>query len=154
MGNGSTSSLSAKILSLLFFLIFAAGSIVWFVSSSISLLSEIMDHESVIEFDKGSMYMLGASITLIGILMLGVYQGFMGRSLTKKGEALFKWVFISGIAIMFVFPHMVHSYMESVIERNGYSTCDAMTYRWLMYGKYYYTDAPETCRDLVAEKGK
>jgi MFS family permease len=154
MENTMISPFLAKILSFLFFLVFAVFSVAWLASGSIFMISEVMDHGPIIEFDKGSMYMLGASIALIGILVAGICQGFMGRTLTRKGEATFKWVFISGIAIMFIFPHIVHFYIESVIERDGYSTCDKMTYRWLMYGKYYYTDTPETCRKLVLEKGK
>jgi hypothetical protein len=45
-------------------------------------------------------------------------------------------------------------YVESIVENKKHLVCEKMTYQWVFYEKYYYTDTPETCRKLVAERGK
>lgn len=153
MDNDGTSSLLVKILSFLLFLLLAVGSGIWFVSSSTSLISSIMNHESIIEFDKGSMYMLGCSIGLFAISVAAVPYVFMGKKLSEKGELLAARVMVLGVIIMFIFPHVAHYYVDNEIERGNYSTCEKATYQWLRYKKYYYTDTPETCNKLVMGKG-
>jgi hypothetical protein len=147
-------SLSTKLLSLGFFLLLTISSGTWFAISSINLISDIRYQAPVIAYDEGSMYMLGCTIGLLGVLAGGAYYVLLGRKLPKKVERILIRIMLSGVVIMFVFPHVANFYVESEIEHSKYYICEKLTYEWLLYKKYYYTDTPETCGKLVAERGK
>lgn len=154
MEENAEPSLPVKLLSLGLFLLLTISSGTWFTISAINLISDIRHQASVIAYDEGSMYMLGCTIGILGILVGGAYHVLLDRKLPKSGERILIKIILSGIVIMFVFPHVANLYVENEIGHSKYSICDKLTYEWLLYKKYYYTDTPETCRKLLAEKGK
>jgi hypothetical protein len=52
----------SRILSVVFFLSMSIGSLIWFGSSIQNLISDLINMNNVITFDKGAMYVLGAGV--------------------------------------------------------------------------------------------
>lgn len=154
MESATKPPMRTRILSFAFLLILTASFFLWFTLSSYWLVSDINNNSAAITFDKGSMYVLGGVLALLLLLFAAIYQGLFEKSLSKRFERMLTNLLIASIIIMFVFPHVVHHYVENIVERKQYHVCEQMTYQWLLYEKYYYTNTPETCRKLVVEKGK
>lgn len=154
MESGTKPPMRTRILSFAFLFILTASFFIWFAISAFWLISDIESDSAVIVFDKGVMYVLGGVLGLCGLLFAAVYQGILEKNLSKKGERVLTKLIIACVVIMFVLPHVVQHYVENIFERKTYQACEEMTYKWLFYEKYYYTDTPETCRTLIAEKGK
>lgn len=154
MESATKPPMRTRILSFAFLLILTASFFIWFAISAYGLISDIESNSTVIAFDKGVMYVLGGVLGLSGLLFAAVYQGILEKNLSKKGEQVLTRLIIVSIIIMFLFPHLVQHYVSKVVESKSYQACEEMTYQWLFYEKYYYTDTSETCRELVVLKGK
>lgn len=146
--------MQTRILSFAFLLILTVSFFVWFAISTFGLISDIESNSAVIAFDKGVIYVFGGVLGLSGLLFAAVYQGILEKKLSKKGERTLTRLIIASIVVMFVLPHIVHHYIENIADNKEYQVCEIMTYQWIFYEKYYYTDTPETCRKLALAKGK
>lgn len=145
-------SFSTRLLSVAFFAILTILSLVWFFISVTSLLSQFRLNESVIAFDKGSMYMLGVGIGLLSLTIGGLMQGIFGKVLTSKWESLFKRSLVVSIIVMVALPQLAQYSVDSYARKQHYDICNEATYKWFLYSKYYYTDNQIACNKLVKEK--
>ncbi len=152
MSGEQNPSFSIRILSVTFFSVLTISSLVWFFISVTSLLSQFYLNESVIAFDKGSMYMLGVGIGLLVLTVGGLMQGIFEKALTSKWEYLFKRSLVVSIIVMVALPQLAQYSVDSYARKQHYEICSEATYHWFLYSKYYYADSQIACNKLVKEK--
>ena len=134
------------------FFILAASSLTWFVYSGVNLGVGLYKLSPVIEFDKGSMYMLGCGIGFSFIFITGVLQGILGKNLSKKSESFLARGMIAGVVIMLTFPQIVNYVVNEIIPKDRYMICEEMSYQWMAYKKIVYTDNQSTCDALIKQE--
>ena len=142
----------ARFLSVAFFLILALSSLTWFTVSIVGFISQFIVNDSVIEFDKGAMYMLGAGLSCLLLTAGGIVQGLLGKTLTPKMLSLFTRGIVGSLILMFGFPQLTHYVVANYAQQRNYSVCSDATYRWLLYSKFYYTKNKLSCDELVRKK--
>jgi len=152
MGNDQQSSIIVRLLSVAFFLAFAVTALAWFTISITSLISQFTLNDPVVEFDKGSIYMLGGGLCCVLITAGGIMQGLLGKKLTFKLERLFTIGMAGSLILMFGVPHLTHYAVANYAQQRHYSVCSDVTYRWLLYSKIYYKKNEIVCNELVNEK--
>lgn len=154
MGNDQQSSIIVRLSSVAFFLVFAVTALAWFTISITSLISQFTLNDPVVEFDKGSIYMFGGGLCCLLITAGGIMQGLLGKKLTFKLERLFTIGIVGSLILMFGVPHLTHYAVANYTQQRHYSVCSDVTYRWLLYSKFYYTKSDIDCAELVSKKKK
>ncbi len=152
MNDVQRSPLLTRILSVALFLALALGALAWFFISVTELISKFRLGAEVVGFDKGSMYMLGCGLGLLLLSIGGVMEGILGLKLTKKMDVLFTRGIVISLMLMFAFPQLTHYLVDKYAHQQHYSICSDATYRWILYGKFYYTESKIACDKLVSEK--
>jgi len=150
--DSNTPSLLTRLSGFSFFTLLTIACFTWFIWSTFNLISQIQNGSSVITFDKGSMYMLGAGIGLAILTLGGLYQGVMRLKFSPKQEMVIRNGVVSSIIVIFVFPQVAHYSVSEIMKERNYYRCEKMSYRWLLYKKLIYTDNFRTCESLVREK--
>lgn len=145
-------SILVRLLSIGFFLVFALAALVWFALSMNNLTTAFSSGLSVVSFDKGSTYMLGAGIGGLIIVIGGVIQGLLRKNLTARAKTLFARSLIFSLILMFGFPHIAHYAVTSYTQNKNYHVCSDATYRWVLYSKFYYTKNSLVCNELVEQR--
>lgn len=151
MNDNVHSSVIVRLLSIAFFLAFAIAALVWFLLSMDSLVVSLKEEASLVSFDKGSTYMLGAGIACFIIFIGGVIQGILRNNLTPRAKTIFSRSLIFSVILMFGFPHMVHYAVTSYTQKKNYRVCSNATYRWALYSKFYYAKTDLDCSRLVTK---
>jgi len=152
MEESDTPPLKIKIISLIFFVVLAAGSFLWFGISIVSLYHQLHFHEAIVAFDKGAIYMLGVGFGLLLLIGGGVRQGFLGSEPDAAVEKTFKWGIVCSLTLTIALPQVVHYWVNHSAKAQKYEICREAGYQWLMYRKIYYADSRESCSRLVQEK--
>ncbi|WP_439136021.1 hypothetical protein [Pseudomaricurvus sp.] len=139
-------------MSVAFFLLLTIASLAWFVISLTNFIIQVRQGAPVIEFDKGSVYMLGIGLGLLFLTAGGIVQGLLGKTLTPKCESLFTKGIVISILFAFLLPHAVHYGVSQFAQKQHYDLCKPATYRWFMYSKFYYVDSTSSCDALVKQQ--
>lgn len=142
-------SLLIRIFGPLFFSMLAMLSVIWFFGSMVALVSDLMDSQPVITFNKGAMYMFGAGISLTFLSVGVIYNSLYSRKVPENLESILIRGAIIGLVIMCTFPQVTHFSINIIIEKRQYVSCEEAEYRWLLYKKYVYTKSHNTCSQLV-----
>lgn len=145
-------SILVRLLSIGFFLVFALAALAWFTLSMNDLASALLSGLPVVSFDKGSTYMLGAGIGGLVIVIGGVIQGLLRKTLTPRAKTMFARSLAFSLILMFGFPHVAHYAVTSYTQQENYQVCRDATYRWVLYSKFYYTKNNLACNELVEQK--
>jgi hypothetical protein len=145
-------SVLVRLLSIGFFLVFALAALAWFALSMNDLATALSSGLSVVGFDKGSTYMLGAGIGGFIVVIGGVFQGLLRKNLTTRAKTLFARSLMFSLILMFGFPHIAHYAVNSYAEQENYQVCSDATYRWALYSKFYYTKNNLACSELVEQE--
>jgi len=152
MENEQQSSVIVRLSSVAFFLVFAVAALTWFAISITRFITQFTLNGPVVEFDKGSMYMLGGGLCCLLITAGGIIQGLLEKKLTSKLESLFTRGIIGSLILMFGFPILTHHAVAYYAQQRNYSVCSDATYRWLLYSKFYYAKTDMGCNELVVNK--
>lgn len=120
-----------KALSLLFFLIFALCSLVWFLLSLGLTLSQMANSAPVVGIDKGSYYLFGGAVALGALLVDGVYTSLLHKDLPPQLRKLLTRIIILGLVLIFVLPQVLHFGFKSYLDKRGYSYCEFNSQQWL-----------------------
>lgn len=135
-----------------FFLLLTIAALAWLVVSITDFTTQIRLSAPVIEFDKGSVAMLGVGMGLLLFTAGGVVQGLLGKTLIPKYEFLFTKGIVISILFAFLLPHAVHYGVRQYIQKQHYDLCKPATYRWFLYSKFYYVDSKTSCDALVQKQ--
>ncbi len=152
MENEQQSSVIVRLSSVAFFLAFSVTTLAWFTISITSFISQFTLNDPVVEFDKGSMYMLGGGLCCLLLTAGGIMQGLLGEKLTFRLERLFTRGIVGSLILMFGFPHLAHYAVANYVQQRNYSVCSDATYRWMLYSKFYYTKSDMDCTEFVSKK--
>jgi hypothetical protein len=150
MEKGDSPSLIDRIGTPLFLLALGASAAVWFISRAFSLFSN--GSSPVVTFDKGSCYLFGASIGLLTLTYMIVREFWLKRPLTNKQSAFFSCIAISGVVLMFVFPHVAHLAADKYFKVYGYSVCEEASHQWLFMRDIVYIDESVECSSDLKKK--
>lgn len=145
-------SLLVRISSVAFFVMLTLGAFIWFVISTTQLISKFRLESQVISFYKGSMYMLGCGLGLLLLTIGGIFQGIFKLELTTKQSSLLSRGIIVSLLLMILFPQLAHYIVDRNVQKQSYSICDDVSYRWLFYTKLYYTKSKDVCNELAKKK--
>lgn len=145
-------SLQTKILSFSFFLTLTVSALAWFCHSAYTLLSQSNQNAPIVAFDKGSMYMLGIGLVLLLLTTNGVMHGILGKELTEKVASSYKYGIVASLILMVVLPQLTHFIVNRHFKNADYVVCNEVSYRWMLYSKYYYTGNQAICSNIVREK--
>ncbi|UZJ44077.1 hypothetical protein OOT55_15660 [Marinimicrobium sp. C6131] len=148
MSIGPAPFLTTKLLSVGFFLLLAIGSLLWFLISLMELMSRALSGADTFSFDKGAMYMLGVGIGLLTLSLGGLVQGVLDRPQTARSEKRFKQVMLGSFLALIIVPQLAHLVVFEWSESRFYKVCEKSTYRWLLYGKYYFAKFEEGCDSI------
>lgn len=130
----------------------ALGGLIWFGLHAAELLAWLLQDADVISFEKGAMYMLGAGIGVVCLLVMSTPRVFFDRTLPEPVE---RWVVRSlllGFVIMLALPHLVHFGLWTTLNSRNYVICEDLGSRWLMHVKLVYTSTPERCLEEMVSR--
>lgn len=102
------------------------------------------DSERVI-FDQGAFYLLGATIGLLALIWIMIYQGILMRELTKKVTNWFSKIAVAGILTAFILPVVSHVVIEEIVLDKGYELCTAETSTWFYLSEIVYLKPGSAC---------
>lgn len=149
---GDRPSLLMRVFGPLLFLLLTGLAFSLFFLGMVALVSGLTAESTVISFNKGAMYMLGAGVGALCLSIGVVYHSLYSRKVPENLEKILIKGAIIGIIIMFVFPHAVHFSVSGIVETRKYVRCKEAEYRWLLYKKYVYTETQGACAALVNSK--
>lgn len=141
-----------RILSTLLFVLLPVACLVWFGSSLNNLISDLINMRNIITFDKGAMYVLGAGVGALSLAVAVVYTAIYQRKVSFSIEKVLIKIALIAMVVMFVLPQIAHLSVNRIIDDNSYQECEPLSYRWMLYKKYVFTQDEETCINLVTEK--
>jgi hypothetical protein len=107
---------------------------------------------NVITFNKGAMYVLGAGAGALSLSVAVVYTAIYQRKVSFSVEKVLIKIALIAMVVMFVLPQIAHLSVNRIIDDNSYQECEPLSYRWMLYKKYVFTQDEETCINLVTEK--
>lgn len=148
------SSLMERVFGAFLFFALSIASIVWFISSASSSVSEVISSDPILTFNKGAMYMLGASIGAFSLSVGVAYHSIFSRKVPERIETILTRVVIFGVLIMVLLPQITHFGIGRIVEKRQYIECHQAEYSWLLYKKYVYAKNQDFCQNLVAEISK
>ncbi|KKO47542.1 hypothetical protein VT06_16510 [Arsukibacterium sp. MJ3] len=154
MTGKTKSSLLERFLGASLFFVLSVASIVWFILSASSSVSDIISSDPVLNFDKGAMYMLGGSIGAFSLFIGVAYHSIFSRKVPEKVEKTLIRGAIFGVLIMILVPQVTHFGIGRIVHERQYIECHQVEYRWLLYKKYVYTKNQDVCQNLATEISK
>ena len=140
MKNADTPSVIVRLTSFIFFISFSVACFWWFIASSYSIFHSLFIESLVISFSKGAMYALGAGMASFTMIYIGAYQILKKTELSKRQEKIATKLLVLLILLMFIIPAITHFSVNKIAITKGYFECEEMSYHWLLYSKYYYTE--------------
>ncbi len=150
MEKAGSPSLIDRIGTPLFLLLLGGSAMVWFVFEVYSMFSHGLS--PVITFYKGACYMLGVSIASLSFTLMIVKEFWFLRPLTKKQNTYYSRVVISGVVLMFVFPHLAHYAADRYFTAHGYTVCEDASRQWLFMRDIVYIDQSVECSSILKKK--
>jgi hypothetical protein len=125
----------------------------WFALNFSQLIEQFTSNASLIEFNKGAFYGLGAGIGLAVATYGMVHQNILKFSLDSRFfTKTIPAVMVSGVFISFLLPPIAHYSLEYILENRGYMICDLDSHQWRMYRTFYYVSDVDTCTNLIESK--
>tara|TARA_R110001583_G_scaffold148791_1_gene300661 strand:- start:85 stop:522 length:438 start_codon:yes stop_codon:yes gene_type:complete len=105
-----------------------------------------ISHDSLrVVFDQGAFYLLGATIGLLALIWIMIYQGILMRELTKKLTSWFSRIAVTGILTAFILPVVSHVVVEKIVLNKGYEICTAETSTWFYLSEIVYLKVGSAC---------
>lgn len=105
-----------------------------------------ISHDSVrIIFDQGAFYLLGATIGLLALIWIMIYQGILMRELTEKVTSWFSRIAVAGILTAFILPIVSHVVVEKIVLDKGYKICTAESSTWFYLSEIVYLKTGSAC---------
>lgn len=150
MKKGVSPSLIDRIITPLFLLALGASAAVWFIYRAFSLFR--YGSSSIVTFDKGSYYLLGASIGLLTLTYMVIREFWLNRPLTNKQIAFYSRVAISGVILMLSLPHIAHFAADKYFKVHGYTVCEEASHRWLFMRDIVYIERSVACSSGLKKK--
>lgn len=146
------SSLVSRLSAALFLCVVTVAGIAWFLHSSYCLFEDIYKLSPVVTFNKGAMYMLGASIGSLFLAVGVVYVAIFLKTMPKRMESILIRGVVVGIVVMFAFPQVVHFGVSKFVKGRDYIICQKMGSQWLLYAEYVYAADADICDQMADEK--
>jgi hypothetical protein len=98
-----------------------------------------ISHSSVrVFFDQGAFYLLGATIGLLALIWIMIYQGILMRELTEKVTSWFSRIAVTVILTAFILSVISHIIIEDMVLNKGYEICTAETSTWFYFSEIVY----------------
>jgi len=105
-----------------------------------------ISHDSArIVFDQGAFYLLGATIGLLALIWIMIYQGILMRELTEKVTSWFSRIAVAGILTAFILPIVSHVIIDEIVFDRGYELCSAETSTWFYLSEIVYLQTGSAC---------
>lgn len=144
-------SLPERLLGSSLFLTLSIAGMVWFILSVSSSVSGVINLDPVLTFNKGAMYLLGASIAAFSLFIGVAYHSIFLRKVSGKVEKVLIKSAVFGIVIMVFVPQIAHYSVSRIVLERQYIECHQAEYSWLLYKKYVYTKNQDICQNLATE---
>ncbi len=119
-----------KYLTVFVFALFAMGALLAFGYYAIHTVVDLVYMESVIEFNKGAMYMLGVGLSA-GLLTSFMIYEIQNRKISESYNKKATHLALIFIGLIFIFPQIVDYGVRQKIKSIGYVFCAKQSYSWL-----------------------
>lgn len=136
-------SLLNKIVTPPLLLVGSTSAILWFVYRLIFLSKSLS--EPIILFDKGSYYMLGVGVGLLSLAFVTIKEFWIGNPITERQNRIFTRLAISGVALLFIIPHVAHFVIDKYLDGHGYMVCEEASHQWLFIRDIVYVQPSIEC---------
>lgn len=129
----------ALLYSFIFFTV-GIGSIGYWASETVALKKQLSQLPELVEFYKGSFYLLGIGLGTVTLAAVAVVSQF-----TNRYSGMFNVMLIISVAVMVLFPQLTHLYVSNRLEGEGYEACADKSRRWLHNVRIVYAKTPQAC---------
>ncbi len=150
MEKGDPPSLIDRVGTPLFLLLLGGSAMAWFIFEVYSMFSHGLS--SVVTFYKGACYMLGVSIASLAFTFMIIKEFWFLRPLTKKQNTFYSRIVISGVVLMFAFPHLAHYAANKYFTTHGYTVCEEASRQWLFIRDIVYIEQSVECSSNLKKK--
>lgn len=125
--------------------------LLWFLVDFSLFITQFYLDENIVQFNKGTMYMLGVGFGLLLFNGLMFIQGVFKKELTSKSEHFFTKGMVFSVILTFIFPHITHFFVNKYAVNNNYSVCDSASSRVRFYSEIYYTKTEQDCEQAAKD---
>lgn len=105
----------------------------------IEMLGAVTSNEARITIEKGAFYLYGGGIALLALLIDGFYNAVLRQKISQTVSSWVSRVAIIGLIMVPILPALIHYPTAYVLERRGYSECEARSSQWLFVRTIVYT---------------
>ncbi len=116
-----------------------------FGAALFEIVSTISNESVRVIFDKGAFYLLGATIGLLALIWIMLYQGILMKELTAKVTSWFSRIAVAGILTAFILPVISHVIIEEIVFDRGYELCSAEMSTWFYLSEIVYLKTGSAC---------
>ena len=105
-----------------------------------------ISHGSVrVVFDQGAFYLLVATIGLLALIWIMIYQGILMRELTANVSSWFSRISAIDILTAFILPVVSHVVIEKIVFDKGFELCTTETSTWFYLAEIVYLKTGSDC---------
>lgn len=126
-------------ITILSFTIIWLGSFYLAGKASVQLTSDINNSAEIVKFEKGFFYFFGIGLGFLIIVIAATYKHYIKRTISSQMDKKLEKALIFCLVIMFLIPHVVHSFTSSYLEEQGYIVCEALSTQWLRGRRIVYS---------------
>ena len=151
MGDQTKTVTPGKCLTAILFALFAICALLAFGYYTFDVSLSLISKKEVIEFNKGSMYMLGVGLGA-GLLVIFMIHELRGKKISSSyNNKATKFAMVS-IGLIFVSPQLADYIVSTKIKSMDYVFCEEKSYQWLHVQNKVYGANVEACNSLNANE--
>jgi len=122
----------------------------FFIHDILLLKSSILNKEMLIIFDKGTSYLLGASIGAMLLVVFGIFAYYFNdRYDSLQLNKVFSYLAITSLVILLVFPQLLSFFVHNHVEKIAYIKCKEQSDSGLKFSTYVFAKDEKTCKTYI-----
>lgn len=144
MGEQKKTVTPAKCITVIIFALFAICAFLVFGYYAVDVSVSLISKKEIIEFNKGSMYMLGVGLGT-GMLVVFMIHELIGKKISKSYNTKATRFALLSIGLIFVFPQFSDYLVSSKVRSMDYIFCEEKSYQWLHVQNKVYGVSVDAC---------
>jgi hypothetical protein len=133
------------------FTLFAIGALLAFGYYAIDVSVSLLSQKEIIEFNKGSMYMLGVGLGA-GLLVVFMIHELSGKEISDSYNKKSTKAALIFIGLILVFPQLADYVVSLKVRSIDYIYCENQSYRWLHVQNKVYGSNINACNNFKANE--
>lgn len=145
-------SLLNRIITPILFVLGGFSALYWFISSIYLLSISIGYTDDIVLVNKGSFYLLGVGIGMLGLAFIVIWEQWLVKPLNKRITTIFSSLAIASITLLLVLPHAIHYLVDDYLIAKDYSVCEKASHQWLFVQDIVYIKDTMECSESIKKK--